>query len=153
MRPIRKFQFISLLVAIALVLAACSGAAPDSPATAAPEETVEKESGGKAETVDPKLVTTLADVKSAVIQIEAQGTFADPEFGEYSGAGLGSGFIIDSSGLAITNNHVVTGAALLNVWVGGDTTKTYNAQIVAVSECSDLALIDIEGDDFPYLEW
>jgi len=121
-------------VAIALVLAACSGAAPDSPATAAPEETVEKESGGKAETVDPKLVTTLADVKSAVVQIEAQGTFADPEFGEYSGAGLGSGFIIDSSGLgsgfiidssglAITNNHVVTGAALLNVWVGGDTTK------------------------------
>ena len=98
------------------------------------------------------LVTALADVKSAVVQIEAQGTFVDPE-GEYSGAGRGSGFIIDPSGLAITNNHVVSGAALLKVWVGGDTSKSYNAQILAVSECSDLALIDIDGDGFPYLEW
>jgi len=99
------------------------------------------------------LVTSLADVKSAVVQIEAQGTFVDPDFGEYSGAGRGSGFIINPSGLVITNNHVVTGSALLKVWVGGDTNKVYNAQIVAVSECSDLALIDIEGDGFPYLEW
>ncbi len=49
------------------------------------------------------LVTSLEDVKSAVVQIEAQGTFVDPEFGEYSGAGRGTGFIIDPSGLAITN--------------------------------------------------
>ena len=99
------------------------------------------------------LVSNLTDVKSAVIQIESQGTFVDPEFGQYSGSGRGTGFIIDESGLAVTNNHVVTGAALLKVWVGGDTTKTYNAQIMAVSECSDLALIDIDGDGFPYLEW
>ena len=33
------------------------------------------------------------------------------------------------------------------------TQKTYNAEILGVSECSDLALIDIEGDNFPYLEW
>lgn len=148
MRPLRKYQFVfSLLLACSLVLAACSGTAPETPAPTAPEEEAE------VETAAPNLVTTLAEVKSAVIQIEAQGTFVDPEFGEYSGAGLGSGFIIDPSGLAITNNHVVTGAALLNVWVGGDTTKSYNAQILAVSECSDLALIDIEGDDFPYLDW
>jgi serine protease Do len=99
------------------------------------------------------LVTSLTDVKSAVIQIEAQGTFVDPEFGEYSGAGRGTGFIIDPSGLAVTNNHVVTGAALLKIWIGGDTSQSYNAQIIAVSECSDLALIDIEGGNFPYLEW
>jgi serine protease Do len=98
-------------------------------------------------------VSSLADVKSAVIQISAVGTFADPEFGEYSGAGSGSGFIIDPSGLALTNNHVVTGSALIEVWVGGDTSRTYNAQILAVSECSDLALIDIEGSGFSYLEW
>ena len=98
-------------------------------------------------------VTSLTDVKKAVIQIEGQGTFVDPEFGEYSGAGRGTGFLIDPSGLAVTNNHVVTGSALLKVWIGGDTTKSYNARIIAVSECSDLALIDIDGDGFPYLEW
>ena len=39
------------------------------------------------------------------------------------------------------------------MWIGGDTGKEYNAKVIGVSECSDLALIDIEGDDFPYLEW
>jgi serine protease Do len=100
------------------------------------------------------LVTSLPDLKKATIQIEAEGTFIDPQFGYMANAaGRGSGFIIDPSGIAITNNHVVTGAALLKVWVGGDTTKEYNARILGVSECSDLAVIDIEGDGFPYLSW
>ncbi|MGE5123754.1 MAG: S1C family serine protease, partial [Acidobacteriaceae bacterium] len=99
-------------------------------------------------------VSNLADLKKATIQIEAQGTFIDPEFGFIpNAAGRGSGFIIDPSGIAVTNNHVVTGAALLKVWVGGDTSKVYNARILGVSECSDLAVIDIEGDGFPYLSW
>jgi serine protease Do len=100
------------------------------------------------------LVTNLSDLKKATIQIEAVGTFIDPQFGYMANAaGRGSGFIIDPSGIAITNNHVVTGAALLKVWIGGDTTKVYNAKILGVSECSDLAVIDIEGDGFPYLPW
>ena len=99
-------------------------------------------------------ISSLDEAKNAVIQIEANGTFVNPDFSvSYNTAGLGSGFIIDPSGLAVTNNHVVTGAALLKVWIGGDTRKTYNAKVVGVSECSDLALIDIEGDDFPYLDW
>lgn len=100
------------------------------------------------------MVTNLQDVKSATVQIESQGTFIDPEFGLVANsAGRGTGFIIDPSGLAVTNNHVVTGSALLKVWVGGDTSRVYNAKILGVSECSDLALIDIDGDGFPYLQW
>ncbi|MCA9951563.1 MAG: trypsin-like peptidase domain-containing protein [Anaerolineales bacterium] len=98
-------------------------------------------------------VDSLEAVKNAVIQIEAQGTFVDPEFGmQYNAAGTGSGFIIDPSGIAVTNNHVVTGAALLKVWVGGEA-EPRNAKILGVSECADLAVIDIDGDDFDYLEW
>jgi serine protease Do len=100
-----------------------------------------------------KAVTTLDGVKSATIQIVAEGSFVDPVEGlQLNVAGRGSGFIIDQSGLAVTNNHVVTGAALLKVYVGGER-EPRNARIVAVSECSDLALIDIDGDGFPYLEW
>ena len=113
---------------------------PDEPVSSV----VEPESGA---------VTSYQDARGAVIQIEAQGTFVDPEWGEYSGAGRGSGFIIDPSGIAVTNNHVVTGAAKLQVWIGGDTSKSYNARVLGVSECSDLAIIDIDGDGFPYLEW
>ncbi|MCA9934238.1 MAG: serine protease [Ardenticatenaceae bacterium] len=98
-------------------------------------------------------VNTLEDVKTAVIQIEAQGTFRDPEVGTiYNAAGRGSGFIIDPSGIAVTNNHVVTGAALIKVWVGGES-EPRNARILGVSECADLAVIDIDGEGYPYMEW
>ncbi len=112
--------------------------------TQSPEETEEK--GGA--------VSTLEEARNAVIQIESQGTFVNPDFTvSFNTAGRGSGFIIDPSGLAVTNNHVVTGAALLKVWIGGDTTRTYNAKLLGVSECSDLAVIDIDGEGFPYLDW
>jgi serine protease Do len=98
-------------------------------------------------------VGSLDGVQSATIQIEAQGTFVDPEVGVVSNAaGRGSGFIIDPSGIAVTNNHVVAGSALLRVFIGGDD-EAKNATILGVSECSDLAVIDIEGDGYPYLEW
>ncbi|HSO26863.1 MAG TPA: S1C family serine protease [Anaerolineales bacterium] len=95
----------------------------------------------------------VSGVQGAIIQIEAQGTFVDPEVGlQLNRPGRGSGFIIDPSGLAVTNNHVVTGAALLKVRLSYEN-EWRNARIVAVSECSDLAVIDIDGDGFPYLEW
>jgi serine protease Do len=98
-------------------------------------------------------VTTLQDVRRATIQIEAQGSFIDPEVGALVNvAGRGSGFIIDPSVIAVTNNHVVTGAAVLRVFVAGED-RARNARVLGASECADLAVITIEGDDFPYLEW
>ncbi|MCX6079973.1 MAG: trypsin-like peptidase domain-containing protein [Chloroflexi bacterium] len=96
-------------------------------------------------------INSISDAQNAVIQIESQGTFIDPQVGLVTnGAGRGSGFIIDSSGIAVTNNHVVTGSALLKVWVGG---VQHNARILGVSECSDLAVIKVEGGPFPFLNW
>ncbi len=116
------------------------------PATEPPAETQPPEAPSGA-------VSKLQDVKNAVVQIEAQGTFVDPQVGlMLNSAGRGSGFIIDPSGLAVTNNHVVGGAALLKVWVQGDENPR-NAKVLGVSECSDLALIDIEGDGYDYLSW
>ncbi|MGH2358417.1 MAG: S1C family serine protease [Candidatus Limnocylindria bacterium] len=130
------------VVAAAIVLSACQGAASVAPSPSA-----------SASVAPAGAVATLEDVKSATIQIEAEGTFVDPEYGLIqNAAGRGSGFLVDPSGLAVTNNHVVTGAALLQVWVGGES-EPRNARVLAVSECSDLAVIDIEGDGYPFLEW
>lgn len=101
----------------------------------------------------PQGVNNLQDVQSAVVQIVARGTFVDPEVGLLlNAAGSGSGFIIDESGIVVTNNHVVTGAATLEVYLAGED-RPRNARILGVSECSDLAVIDIEGEGFPFLEW
>ena len=160
-RSLRPFFWLRILILI--VSLACNG--PSSNATEAPTEKVvqveptpttapEPTSPPESDQPSSNLVDNLQDVKKATIQIEAQGSFMDPEFGAvYNVAGRGSGFIIDPSGIAVTNNHVVTGAALLKVWVGGDTGKVYNAKVLGVSECSDLAVIDIDGEDFPYVEW
>lgn len=123
------------------------------PATRVSEEATEAEVGASPAPPKAGPIAKLEDVKKATIQIEAQGTFVEPGVGViYNAAGRGSGFVIDPSGIAVTNNHVVTGAALFKVWVGGESDPR-NAKVLGVSECSDLAVIDIEGDGYPYLEW
>jgi serine protease Do len=163
-KSIKPFLWLGILVlVVALSCSLFNGVTPETPTEEAqpptqeissddttfppPEETevMQEESGA---------VSSLDDVRNAVIQIEAQGTFINPDFTiSYNVVGTGSGFIIDPSGIAVTNNHVVTGAGLLRVWVGGDRSRTYNARVLGVSECSDLAVIAIDGEDFAYLEW
>ena len=157
--------FIWGILFILVVSMACSLTTTVKPATPTPAPTdtqVVKPQDTVAPTEKPVQVTSAApgavsgldNVQKAVIQIQSEGTFVDPQVGlMVNSAGRGSGFIIDPSGLAITNNHVVTGAALLKVWVGGDTSKQYNARVLGVSECSDLAVIKLDGSDFPYLQW
>jgi serine protease Do len=149
MKTIERRRII-VLVALAVMLAGCDGGGETV------DSTVTTSSGaGTTTTVTTEgTASSFQDVQPAVIQIVAQGTFRDPELGYADGSGLGSGFIISPDGLAVTNNHVVAGAATLEVFVGGETDPSYNATIVGVSECNDLALIDInESEPLPYLDW
>lgn len=127
---------------------ATTAAAPAStaaPATTAPATTAPADTGA---------ITSFDQVQPAVVQIIATGTIRDPEVGMATQAGSGTGFIISPDGLVVTNNHVVTGAATLEVYIGGDTAKSYNAQIIGVSECNDLALIKLDTrDELPTLAW
>ncbi len=153
---------LSLLVflLLSLLFTACSSSTKEPTKESETDKLVaasDKDSGGVKGTSSLEgllgAVSSLEGVQGATILIEAQGTFIDPEMGVMVNyAGRGSGFIIDPSGIAVTNNHVVTGAALLKVWVAGED-KALNARILGVSECSDLAIIDIEGDGFPFLDW
>ncbi len=136
---------------------ATTAAQEATPARKGPSTSTQPTATATAEGVGPGgagLVTSLDGVQSATIQIESTGTFIDPQVGQVvNGAGRGSGFIIDPSGIAITNNHVVTGAATLKVWIGGSQNKTYNARVLGASECSDLAVIQISTTNLPYLNW
>jgi len=146
-----------LFVALAgaLVLSACGGSgSEEAPATKAPSEDAPTPSssvslGSKS---SAGAVSSVEDVKDATIYIAAEGSLIEPGGAVPNAAWTGSGFIIDPSGIAVTNNHVVTGAARMKVYLSGEG-DPYNARVLGVSECSDLAIIDIDGEGFPFLEW
>ena len=140
---------VALVTTLGLVTAACGGSDDGDDGSAAGTPTSLVVDAGPGD-----VVSSIDAAKGAVVQIVANGSLRDPEVGLASSAGSGSGFIISSDGLAVTNNHVVTGAATLEVFVGGDTSKSYNATVVGVSECNDLAVIDIDAPgDLPRLDW
>jgi len=58
---------------------------------------------------------------------------------------LGSGFIIDSKGIVITNNHVIKGAEDILVKVEGD--KEYKAKVLGADPLSDIAVLKIEPEE------
>jgi len=64
--------------------------------------------------------------------------------------GQGSGFFITGDGYAVTNNHVVQNAE--NVQVTTDDGKTYDAKVIGTDPRTDLALIKVDGRDFPYVK-
>ena len=61
----------------------------------------------------------------------------------------GSGVLISNDGYIVTNNHVVEGAD--EVTVTTINRKTYKGTVVATDPNSDLAVIKIDGANFPYM--
>ena len=57
-------------------------------------------------------------------------------------ASLGSGFIVDPSGLIVTNNHVIANAEQITVTLSDDT--TLQAEVIGRDAVTDLALLKVE---------
>jgi serine protease Do len=66
-------------------------------------------------------------------------------FGAYTEEGAGSGWIIDSNGLIVTNNHVVDGASSVTVTM--EDGRTFTAKAVYNDSFSDLAIVKIDAQD------
>ncbi len=62
-------------------------------------------------------------------------------------SGDGSGFIVTKDGYILTNNHVVEGATVLEVRLADR--STYRAKIIGTDPTTDIAVIKIEGTNFP----
>jgi S1-C subfamily serine protease len=77
----------------------------------------------------------------------------DPFGGARQTEATGSGFVIDSSGDILTNNHVIDGATSGSITVQFADKKTVKAQVVGKDPSTDLALlkVDPEGLDLKAL--
>lgn len=113
----------------------------------------------------PSLAPLVNQVKSAVLVVTTESVAGPqrqlqlpPGFEEYfrvptqpqpRNTGLGSGFIIHPSGLALTNNHVIEGASKIRIRVGTDL-KEYEGEIIGTDPDTDIALIQIKS---PKKDW
>ncbi|BBI32229.1 S1C family serine protease [Cohnella abietis] len=75
----------------------------------------------------------------------------DDSKGELQPNGMGSGFIFDSTGYILTNQHVIAGAKEIKVTIEGYE-KPLVAQLLGSSYELDLAVLKIEGKEFPTLK-
>ncbi len=69
---------------------------------------------------------------------------------KYLERGQGSGFLISRDGYILTNNHVVGEVSSMTVQLQDGRTFT-NAKVIGTDPDSEVALIKIEGDNFPVL--
>ncbi len=69
----------------------------------------------------------------------------------YPISGWGSGVILSGDGYIATNNHVVEGAELVEVILNDK--RVYEAEIVGLDPSTDLALLRIDEEDLPYVDY
>ena len=127
---------------IVLVFAACSatsGAAPLQAQTTPPSD------------FSTAIQTVANSVRPAVVQITNMQSQVGP-FNQGAGvpAGVGSGVIYDGAGHILTNDHVVAGAQQLQVSLPDK--RSFPATLVGEDPQTDLAVVQISGDNLPIAE-
>lgn len=75
----------------------------------------------------------------------------DPGYGQPDRSGAGSGFIYDADGYIITNHHVIEDADQIVVRLADR--REYEAKLVGSDPASDIALLKIEAEGLPALEF
>ncbi len=98
------------------------------------------------------VIKTVENVSPSVVSIVYRREDFDPFSGPISSnEGIGTGFIVDKTGLIVTNAHVVSipDADYSVVLKDG---STYQVTRVSTDEASDLAILEIEGKNLPVVD-
>ena len=68
----------------------------------------------------------------------------------YPNKSSGSGVVISPDGYLLTNTHVVENSSKITVTLSGG--QEYDAEIVGIDDKTDVALLKLDGKNFPYAE-
>ncbi|AFY86000.1 MULTISPECIES: HhoA/HhoB/HtrA family serine endopeptidase [Chroococcidiopsis] len=173
MQYIRQLSTYVLAIVIGVFLSGCLWVLP-SQADPVPQATISQAATPAAPTqkaaIQPNSFVTAAvnRVGQAVVRIDTERTITrrlpdpfsdDPFFRRFFGEnfpqqlpperlqGLGSGFIVDSSGEILTNAHVVAQADKVTVTLKDG--RVLEGQVQGVDEVTDLAAIKVNGKNLP----
>jgi serine protease Do len=98
----------------------------------------------------PDFVSVIAKVRPSVVAINTTSSAISIFGNTFTQEGAGSGWIIDSSGLIVTNNHVVEGADTISVTM--EDGRNFSADTVRTDSVTDLAVIKINAPNLPALK-
>jgi S1-C subfamily serine protease len=110
---------------------------------AAPQVTVASPQPAASTTESLSVSEIYEQTYKGVVEITATSSQSSPLGGEQQAQGQGSGFVFDSDGHIVTNDHVVESAEAASVrfWDG----STYDATIVGTDPSTDLAVIKVDA--------
>ena len=91
----------------------------------------------------PDFVSVITQVRPSVVAINIEVITYDIFNRPVQQQGAGSGWILDSSGLIVTNNHVVEGAETINVVLYNG--SVVPAKLVGADALTDIAVIQIDA--------
>ena len=98
---------------------------------------------------ESSIIDVVEIVSPSVVSIVVKTVGFDVFSGPFSTEdGIGTGFIVDSSGLIITNSHVVNSINGEYSVVLSDG-STYEVTAIHLDEISDLAIVEIVAKDLP----
>lgn len=158
---IRTLTRTGMLAVASVLMAACGGGGEDvlepldtSTTSVAPSSTTTSTTSTTVPEVNPLLITSLEAARAGVVRIVTEGSLRSPDEGFTAEVGSGSGFFVSSDGLMVTNAHVVNGATQVSVFADGVDAEPWNARVIGLSECDDLALLQVQvPEPVPYFDW
>lgn len=138
MRRVRSVTLVTITIALVFALGIVIGTEAQSDQRLEPLPAGDEYQASSAE-------QELAGVYDSVIQSVVNITVAKDAAVGATGAGTGSGFVIDTDGHIVTNNHVVEGASFIEVtFIDGSRAE---AELVGRDPDSDLAVIRVDPDE------
>ena len=118
------------------------------------EQIEKKQTSAGASIVKPNADQTPAqvfqNVNQAVVEVTCE-TVTNVDGMMTEGVFAGSGFLISADGYIVTNYHIIEGAKTTQVTTTDG--KSYAAEIVGVDEGNDFALLKIDGENLPCVEF
>ncbi len=100
----------------------------------------------------PNIADVVAMVKPSVVAINTEAVAFDFFNRRFTEKGAGSGWIIDSNGIIVTNNHVVEGATTISATLEDGRTFDVDAKKVFTDPLADLAIMKIDAHNLPALK-
>jgi serine protease Do len=140
-----KRAIVSLMAVAALAVTACTRTVVERvPVRSSPRAV---DVGAADPSLDP-IVQVVEAVRPAVVNVTTNLFQPNPLGGE-SGRGVGSGFVIRSDGIVVTNFHVVEHAQRITVITPPPEAKRYTARVIGGDQNADLAVLKIDATGLP----